>query len=55
LSLDWEEVCGPPVSRPTQKGFGSRLIEELVVRDLGGHINLNYDITGVRCNISAAL
>jgi hypothetical protein len=41
LHLGWEEIGGPPVAPPTQKGFGSR-VEEPVVRDLGGD-------TGVRC------
>lgn len=55
LHLDWEETGGPPVEPPTQKGFGSRLLEELVVYDLGGDTKLDYDISGVRCSITAAL
>ena len=55
LHLDWEESGGPPVAPPTQKGFGSRLLEELVVRDLGGDTKLNYDVSGVRCSITASL
>jgi len=55
LHFDWEEAGGPPVAPPTQKGFGSRLLEELVVRDLGGDVKLNYDASGVRCSVTAAL
>ena len=55
LHIDWEESGGPPVSPPTQKGFGSRLLEDLVVRDLGGDTKLNYDVSGVRCSITAEL
>jgi PAS domain S-box-containing protein len=55
LHLGWEENGGPPVAPPTQKGFGSRLLEELVVRDLGGDTKLNYDASGVRCSITARL
>lgn len=55
LHLDWEESGGPPVSPPNRKGFGSRLLEELVAHDLGGNIKQNYDISGVRCSITAAL
>ena len=55
LQLDWQESGGPPVAPPTQKGFGSRLLEELIARDLGGGTKLNYDIAGVRCSISARL
>lgn len=55
LQLHWEESGGPPVAPPTQRGFGSRLLEELVGRDLGGDTKLNYDVSGVRCSISARL
>jgi two-component sensor histidine kinase len=55
LHLDWEESGGPPVAPPTKKGFGSRLLEEFVVRDLGGDTKLSYDVSGVRCNITARL
>jgi PAS domain S-box-containing protein len=55
LHLGWEENGGPPVAPPTQKGFGSRLLEELVVHDLGGATKLNYDVSGVRCSITARL
>jgi two-component sensor histidine kinase len=55
LQLDWHESGGPPVRHPTQKGFGSRLLEELVAHDLGGKTKLNYDASGVRCSIAARL
>jgi two-component sensor histidine kinase/PAS domain-containing protein len=55
LHLDWEESGGPPVAPPTQKGFGSRLLEDLVGRDLGGDVRLNYNVSGVRCGITATL
>lgn len=55
LHLDWEESGGPPVVPPTRKGFGSRLLEELVVHDLGGSTNMRFDATGVRCSITAGL
>jgi two-component sensor histidine kinase len=55
LHLGWEESGGPPVAPPTRKGFGRRLLEELVARDLGGATKLNYDESGVRCDITARL
>ena len=55
LHLDWEESGGPDVVPPTKKGFGSRLLEQLVAGDLGGNTTLSYDVTGVRCNISVAI
>ena len=55
LQLDWEESGGPPVARPVQKGFGSRLLEDLLIRDLGGNTKLDFDPAGVRCRITATL
>ena len=55
LLLDWEESGGPRVLPPARKGFGSRLLEELIIHDLGGRSNLTYDPTGVRCSIAALL
>lgn len=53
LRPQWGESGGPPVAPPTHKGFGSQLLEDLVARDLGGDTSLNYDVSGVRCCISA--
>lgn len=55
LHLDWEESGGPPVSPPTRKGFGSRLLQELLVSDLGGDTRMEYAPSGLRCSISARL
>lgn len=55
LHLRWEESGGPSVAPPAQKGFGSRLLEQLVVGDLGGQTTIVYDASGVRCRISARL
>ena len=55
LHLDWQESGGPAVAPPTKKGFGSRLLEELVVHDLGGTTKLSYNVSGVRCSITARL
>jgi two-component sensor histidine kinase/PAS domain-containing protein len=55
LHLDWQESGGPAVAPPTQKGFGSRLLERLLVRDLGGDIRLDYDPSGLKFSIRAPL
>ncbi len=55
LRLDWEESGGPAVAQPTRKGFGSRMLEEVLAHDLGGDTKLDYDVSGVRCTITARL
>jgi two-component sensor histidine kinase len=47
LGLRWEEVGGPAVCPPTQKGFGRLMIETLVPRALGGKGVLQFDEKGV--------
>jgi two-component sensor histidine kinase len=55
LHLNWRESGGPAVVPPERRGFGSRLLEEGIDRELGGHTQLDYASDGVRCDISAPL
>lgn len=50
--IDWLESGGPPVTAPTRKGFGSRLVSEAVPRQLGGTVELDYDASGLRCRMT---
>src|SRR5262249_55049737 len=43
LDLYWQESGGPRISPPNRKGFGSRLLEQLVRSDLGGDVKFDYD------------
>lgn len=40
----WQESGGPPVTPPSAKGFGSRLIQRALP-----HVAITYDVLGVRC------
>jgi PAS domain S-box-containing protein len=55
LILRWEESDGPPVVRPTRKGFGSWVIERGLAHELGGSVELIYPIEGVVCTIDIPL
>jgi two-component sensor histidine kinase/PAS domain-containing protein len=48
LKLNWHESGGPRVTPPVRRGFGSRLLENAIARDLGG-TKLEYSPHGVRC------
>jgi two-component sensor histidine kinase len=52
MRLRWQERCGPPVTPPGRKGFGSRLIEGGLARDLDGEVHLDYKPTGLVCRIT---
>lgn len=55
LEVRWQECGGPPVIRPERRGFGTRLLTEGLVRELGGGTELDYRPDGVCCTITAAL
>jgi two-component sensor histidine kinase len=55
LQLFWEESGGPAVTPPTKTGFGSRMIEQLVVSELGGDLKLDYAPSGLRCQMTATV
>jgi two-component sensor histidine kinase len=55
LRLVWQEACGPAVAPPSSSGFGTRLIEFAVSRELGGRVELNYAPEGLVVEIVAPL
>jgi len=55
LKLSWRESGGPRVAPPTRRGFGSRLLEDSLARDLGGGTRLEYASEGVRCEFTAVV
>jgi len=52
LRIDWTEQNGPPVSPPSRRGFGSRLIEGSIAAELGGSAHLDYAPEGLRCTMT---
>ena len=52
LLLHWQEKDGPPVTPPSQKGFGSRVIERGLAHELEGTVHLDYRADGVVCTIN---
>ena len=55
LHVVWCETGGPPVTPPSRKGFGSRLIERGLAAELGGSVQLAYRASGVVCTIDTPL
>lgn len=51
LSIKWIERGGPPVEQPTGRGFGMRVIEEVVGRQLHGKVLFDWAPTGLSCSI----
>lgn len=55
LVLTWREFDGPPVSPPSRRGFGSRLIERGLAAELSGEAHIDFRPDGVVCRIEAGL
>lgn len=55
LEVAWTESGGPPVSPPTRKGFGSRLIERSLRGEMKGETTVDYRPDGLRCVLRAGL
>jgi two-component sensor histidine kinase len=53
--IDWNEVDGPPVTKPTREGFGTTLIRSSIQQELDGTVDVQYVPSGVRCRISLKL
>ncbi len=53
----WTESGGPAVSRPAphQRGFGSRLIEQMLGSTFAGRVAIRYRPSGVACELIAPL
>lgn len=55
LMIVWREAGGPPVSAPTQNGYGTSLICDLIPHELGGTVDLAFSAKGVCCTIEIPL
>ena len=55
MFLHWRERGGPPVTPPSHKGFGSRLIEGGLAQDLNGDVRIAYEASGLVCQIAVPL
>lgn len=54
LHIRWRESGGPPVAAPSERGFGTTLIERSLAAD-GGRASICYQATGLVCDIMMPL
>jgi len=50
LKLCWEERGGPQVAQPERRGFGLRLIEFGLAREISGQVQLDFRPEGLICS-----
>jgi PAS domain S-box-containing protein len=51
LAIEWREIGGPPVPLPSQTGYGTSIIRELIPFELGGAVDLAHAADGVKCRL----
>jgi PAS domain S-box-containing protein len=54
VSFRWTERDGPEVKKPTRRGFGTRLIQDILAAESGWTVALDYFPTGLRCTMRIA-
>jgi two-component sensor histidine kinase/PAS domain-containing protein len=55
FGISWREEGGPPVARPTRRGFGTRLVERGLAGATTGTIRLDYPAEGFVYDLSVPL
>jgi PAS domain S-box-containing protein len=55
LRFQWHESGGPPVSPPSRRGFGSRLIERTLAHDTNGRVEISYAPSGLSLAVTVPL
>jgi two-component sensor histidine kinase len=50
--LTWKETGGPRPNKPTQEGFGTRVVQFAVSREKEGEVTLDYQPDGLFCRIA---
>jgi PAS domain S-box-containing protein len=51
IAFTWIERDGPPVRKPVRRGFGTRLIQDILAADSGWSVTLDYAPAGLRCTM----
>ncbi|MBU4527082.1 MAG: PAS domain S-box protein [Hoeflea sp.] len=51
LSIEWLETGGPPVKPPLRKGFGTKLIEQVIKSTFRADVLLDYRPEGLVCRM----
>ncbi|EJL34693.1 PAS domain S-box [Caulobacter sp. AP07] len=55
ITINWRESGGPKVAVPSRRGFGSRLIEQALAREMDGEARLVFLSEGLWCHLRLPL
>jgi PAS domain S-box-containing protein len=52
LVLKWVEAGGPPVTAPASQGFGTKIINASIKRQIGGKVSFDWRPQGLQCRLA---
>jgi PAS domain S-box-containing protein len=52
LVLRWLETGGPPITPPTRRGFGTRVMDRMIRVQLNGQIQFDWRAEGLACELA---
>jgi two-component sensor histidine kinase len=55
LRLRWTESGGSPITPPTHRGFGTRVMEKIIGEQRGGQVRFDWRAQGLTCEIALPL
>jgi PAS domain S-box-containing protein len=55
INLSWLESGGPSVEQPRRRGFGHRLIQRTIERDLRGDLTFKFEPSGLQASMRISL
>ena len=55
LTIDWQEHGGPPVTPPSRRGFGTRLVERGISSGPDSKVEMEFAPDGLHCTIMGIL
>ena len=55
FTFRWQEQGGPPVAAPTQKGFGSTVLEQVMAHQFDVQPRIDFPVAGMTYELSGSL
>ena len=55
LVITWTESGGPPVSPPSARGFGTKMLQRILALDIGAHVDMAFRPDGLAVTIRAPI
>ena len=55
FELDWVELDGPSIQEPRSRGFGTKVVKDILESSLDAEVDLSYPASGLRWHLTCSL